>query len=184
MILPARLVLPARLACAVALALGAPAFAAGPVMLTVTGAVDKANRGPSDPDLDVLFTFNEVSFDKAHAFDLDALAALPQASVQADFPKGGAEVGFTGPLLADVLAAAGAEGDTVTVQAMDGYAVEAPRAELEAKGAILALARDGKPLGIGSFGPAQLVFPRSERADLASMPDDWWIWQIFHIKVN
>ena len=181
---PIRLVSLARLAFALALAFGSPAFAAGPVMLTVTGAVDKANRGPSDPDFDVLFTFNEVRFDKAHAFDLGALAALPQASVRADFPKGGPEARFTGPLLADVLAAAGAEGDTVTVQAMDGYAVEAPRAELEAKGAVIALTRDGQPLGIGSFGPAQLVFPRSERADLASMPDDWWIWQIFHIKVN
>jgi hypothetical protein len=28
------------------------------------------------------------------------------------------------------------------------------------------------------------VFPRSERDDLADMPDDWWIWQIYHIKVE
>ena len=69
-----------------------------------------------------------------------------------------------------MLAAAGAEGETVTVQAMDGYAVEAPMQEMVAKGAVVALERDGKPLGIGGFGPTQIVFPRAERADLADMP--------------
>ncbi len=164
---------------------GAPAaFAAGPVLLTVTGAVGNANRGPVDPEHDKLFVFNDVAFDKAMEFDVDALAALPQATVRTDFPMGGATVAFTGPLLADVLTAAGATGETVTIQAMDGYAVEAPRAELTDKGAVVALARDGKPLGIGNFGPTQIVFPRAERADLAEMNDDWWIWQIYHIKVE
>ncbi len=117
-------------------------------------------------------------------FDLDALQALPQVDVTADFPKDGPKVAFTGPLLADVLAAAGAEGETVTVQAMDGYAVEVPMSEMMDKGAVVALKRDGKELGIGGFGPTQIVFPRAERADLAEMPDDWWIWSIYHISVE
>lgn len=177
---------PTILAVVAALSLGAaaPAHAGGPVLVTVTGAVENTNRGPLDPERDKLFTFNEVAFDKAMAFDVDALARLPQTTVRADFPKGGDEVAFTGPLLADVLEAAGAVGDTVTVQAMDGYAVEAPRTELADMGAVLALSRDGSPLGIGDFGPAQIVFPRAERADLADMPDDRWIWQVFHINVE
>jgi len=117
-------------------------------------------------------------------FDIDALKALPQTTVATDFPKGGPTVTFTGPALADVLAAAGATGETVTIQAMDGYAVDVPMSEMVGKGAVVALERDGKPLGIGSFGPTQIVFPRAERADLADMPDDWWIWQIYHIKVE
>ena len=84
----------------------------------------------------------------------------------------------------DVLAAAGAEGEMVTVQAMDGYAVEVPLAGDGRKGAVVALERDGKALGIGGFGPTQIVFPRAERADLEDMPDDWWIWQIYHISVE
>ena len=91
---------------------------------------------------------------------------------------------FTGPALADVLSAAGASGDTVTIQAMDGYAVEVPAADMLGAGAVLALTRDGRPLGIGDFGPTQLVFPRGEREELADMPDDWWIWQIYHVSVN
>ena len=57
-------------------------------------------------------------------------------------------------------------------------------AEMMDKGAVVALKRDGKPLGIGGFGPTQIVFPRAERADLAEMPDDWWIWSIYHISVQ
>jgi hypothetical protein len=174
------------LAVAAVLALGAamPLKAEGPAMLTVTGSVENTNRGPVDPEMDKLFAFNEVSFDKAMEFDLGMLESLPQATVKTDFPKGGQTVEFTGPTLGDLLGAAGASGATVTVQAMDGYAVEVPAQELIAKGAVIALARDGKPMGIGGFGPAQIVFPRAEWADLAEMPDDWWIWQIFHIKVE
>jgi hypothetical protein len=179
---PRRLLL--ALASAGALLLGQAAAAGGPVLLTVTGDVANANRGPVDPAQDKLFVFNDVAFEKAMEFDLETLESLPQASVKADFPMGGEVVEFTGPLLADVLAAAGASGEKVTVQAMDGYAVEVSAAELVEKGAVVALARDGKPLGIGGFGPTQIVFPRAEREDLKGMNDDWWIWQIYHIKVD
>jgi hypothetical protein len=177
--------LPARLALALAAALAAaPGFAGGPVLLTVTGAISNPNRGPLDPAWDKLFVLNEASFDRAHEFDVDALAALPQVTVRADFPRGGPVSAFTGPKLADVLAAAGAEGEAVIIQAMDGYTVEQPIAELVGRAAILATARDGEALGIGGFGPMQLVFPRAERSDLGEMNDDWWIWQVYHIAVE
>ncbi len=172
------------LAAAAVLATAIPAVADGPVLLTVSGEVANTNRGPSDPDTDKLFAFNDVTFDRAMVFDADALAALPQIEIATDFPKGGPTVTFTGPTLADVLAAAGADGDMVTIRAMDGYAVEVPTEDMLGKGAVLALARDGKPFGIGDFGPTQVVFPRAERPDLADMPDDWWVWQIYHIVVE
>jgi hypothetical protein len=172
------------LAAAAALATAIPVLADGPILLTVSGEVPNTNRGPSDPDTDKLFAFNDVSFDRAMVFDADALAALPQIEIATDFPKGGPTVTFTGPTLADVLAAAGADGDMVTIRAMDGYAVEVPTEDMLGKGAVLALARDGKPFGIGDFGPTQVVFPRAERPDLADMPDDWWVWQIYHIVVE
>jgi hypothetical protein len=172
------------LAAALVVGVAVPAAAEGPVILTISGEVGEPNRGPVDPEVDKLFLFNDVSFEKAKEFDLATLEKLPQATVHADFPKGGERTEFTGPLLEDVLAAAGAAGETVTVQAMDGYAVAVPVEELVAKGAVVALARDGKPLGIGDFGPTQIVFPRADRPELADMPDDWWIWQIYHISVE
>ena len=81
--------------------------------------------------------------------------------------------------------------DSATRRTADSSAaVDSPRRALPrraawlAAGAVLALTRDGKPLGIGDFGPTQVVFPRSEREDLAAMPDDWWVWQIYHVAVN
>lgn len=156
----------------------------GTVLLTVTGEVMKPNRGGYDPATDKFFGYNEVDFSKAAQFDLDALEGLASVKVNADFPKGGQVYQFEGPLLVDVLKAAGAEGEMVTMQALDGYAVEVPIKELEAAGAVLALKRDGEAFGIGGFGPSQIVFPRVDRADLSDMPDDNWIWSIFHISVK
>lgn len=156
----------------------------GPVLLTVTGAVDNQNRGAFDPGLDKFFGFNEVEFSNAAEFDYDSLAALDMVKVRADFPKGADVHEFEGPLLADVLFAAGATGETVTIQALDGYAVELDAEEAIANGAVVALKRNGAPLTIGGFGPTHVVFPRADREDLANMPDDNWVWSIFHIKVE
>lgn len=161
-----------------------PAMAEGPVFLTVTGAVSTPNRGPLDPDYDKLLAFNDARFDKAYEFGLADLAKLPQQRVKTDFPLGGPETEFGGPLLEDVLGVAGATGETVTIQAMDGYAVEVPYGEMIGKGAVVALERDGEPFGIGNFGPTQIVFPRGDREDLKDMPDDWWVWQIYRIDVR
>ena len=62
--------------------------------------------------------------------------------------------------------------------------VEAPAAEMIAQGAVLALKRDGDYFAIGDYGPAQIVFPRTARADLAEMSDDHWIWSVYHIHVE
>ncbi len=105
-------------------------------------------------------------------------------TINADFPMGGDVHSFEGPLLADVLKAAGAEGDTVTIRALDGYAVDLDFAEAVANGAVVALKRDGAPFALGDYGPTHLVFPRADRADLAEMNDDTWIYSIYHIHVE
>ena len=156
----------------------------GPVLLTVTGVINNANRGAYDPDTDKFFGYNEVDFDQAAQFDYAALAALNMVKINADFPKGGDIQEYEGPLLADVLAAAGASGDKVTIQALDGYAVSMDAEEAIQQGAVVALKRNGAPLSIGGFGPTHVVFPRADRAELADMPDDNWVWSIFHIKVE
>jgi len=160
------------------------AFADGATVLTVTGAVSQPNRGAFDENTDKFLGFHEVTFDMAHAFSLTDLAGLAQTTIRADFPQGKDLHEFSGPTLAVVLAAAGATGQTVTIQALDGYAVEAPLAEMIAQGAIVATSRDGAPLGIGDFGPTWVVFPRADRADLKDMSDDRWIWSIFHIHIE
>lgn len=156
----------------------------GPVLLTVSGNVDNPNRGGVNPDVDKFFEYSEAEFEAAKQFDYSALQKLDFVKAQADFPKGGAIQEYEGPLLADVLAAAGAAGDKLTLTALDGYAVEVKVQEMIAQGAILAVKRNGQHFAVGGFGPTQIVFPRAQRAELKDMPDDHWIWSIYHIKVD
>lgn len=155
----------------------------GPIILTVSGSIANPSRGAVG-ESDKFFTYNDVSFDKAAQFDFASLQGIGMVSIKADFPMGGDVHTFQGPLLADVLAAAGASGETVTVKALDGYQVDLDMADVIAKGAVIALKRDGAPFALGDYGPTQLVFPRAERADLAGMNDDTWIYSIYYINVE
>lgn len=74
---------------------------------------------------------------------------------------------FTGVPLLAVLDAAGATGETITVTAMDEYAVTMLRADLEKHGALLATALNGKPLTEESFGPLWMIFPFDAMAEAA-----------------
>lgn len=156
----------------------------GPVILTVSGELSNPNRGAYDPAIDKFFGYSELEFANATEFDFAALQALSTVKIKADFPAGGKVQEFEGPLLADVLVAAGAQGQTLSLTALDGYTIEVSTVDLIDKGAVLALNRNGKPLGIGNFGPTQIVFPRAERADLKEMNDDNWIWSVYHIAVK
>lgn len=156
----------------------------GTVILTVTGNVGLPSRGPSSDDVDKFFSFNDITFEGATQFDGAGLLALPQQTIKADFPKDGPVYSFEGPLLEDVLRAAGATGEVITIRALDGYAVEIPLTEAFSAGAVVALKRDGIPFAIGDFGPTHVVFPRAERVDMADMSDDWWVWSIYHIHVE
>lgn len=156
----------------------------GPAVLTVTGEVSRTNRGPFDPDTDKFFDYFDNKFEDAVSFDYEMLSQLDAVKVSADFPKDGPVHVFEGPTLAAVLEAAGATGETLTLQALDGYQIEVAVGDLLRNGAVLALRRDGRPLGIGDFGPLHLVFPRAERDDLKDMSDDNWIWSVYHISIQ
>ncbi len=155
----------------------------GPVILTVSGDIANPSRRAVGAD-DKFFTYNEVEFTQAAQFDYAALQGIGMVRIRADFPMGGDVHEFQGPLLADIMATAGASGGTLTVKALDGYQVELDLAEAIANGAVIALKRDGIPFALGDYGPTQLVFPRAERADLAGMNDDSWIYSIYYMHVE
>jgi len=165
-------------------ACGLPGHArADAAVVTVTGAIAKTNRPAFDPFVDALFNALDVKFDRAFAFSRADLLKLPQRSLEAKYPNWPAAVRVSGPNLKDVLAAAGARGDTVIVRAVDGYAPELTMTEVQAGTFVLALAADGKPLSLGGRGPLWLVFPPQASGD---RPDDdsGLAWAVFHIEVR
>lgn len=154
-----------------------------PVMLTVYGDISRANRGAPEPGLEPLFERYGMSFGAARSFTHSGLSAMEQTEITVTYPQGGEPRVFTGPLVRDVLAAAGAEGELAIVSAFDGYQREIPVARLEDHDVILALTRDGEPLAMGGFGPAMLVWPRDTDAALAGQNDDDWVWGVFAIEI-
>src|SRR6478736_4697064 len=94
-----------------------------PALLTVTGAITKTNRGPLDPMRDQMMGKQKLAFDKAHAFDFAALAAMPAVTIKPTLEYDSKQHELRGPLLADVLKAAGAAAEgKLAMRAVDGYA--------------------------------------------------------------
>jgi len=55
---------------------------AGPALLTLSGAIGKANRGPLDRVRDQMMVKHGIKFDKAFAFDAAVLRQLPAVTIK------------------------------------------------------------------------------------------------------
>ncbi len=168
--------LPAR-----AEALPAPS---GPVVLTVAGAIGKTNRPAFDAFEDGFLGYHEKQFEKAAAFDLAMLEDLGLQSLTVQGPEWPRAFRFEGPWLADLLDAVQAAGETVTLVALDGYAVEIARDELGDADWLLAVKRAGAYLGLGQRGPAWLVYRRKDGAAPTHDDEARWPWSVFYIEVR
>ena len=155
----------------------------GATILTVSGAIETANRGAFDAFDDGFLNYHGKTFEKAFAFDREALLALPQRTVTANAANWPDALEMSGPLLADVLAVAGAQGRPVVVYAMDGYGAAMSVERIAAHDWVLALEAGGKPLGIGGRGPAWLVYDTATGAATAE-EEGAWVWSVFHIEVE
>src|SRR3954463_15926290 len=150
---------------------------AGPVALTVTGEV-----GQLDPFADKLMDAQGTRFERAMEFDQAALTALGMQTVSVRYPTWPAAHTFEGPLLKDVLNAAGVASGAVQPVALDGYATEIPYSDLETWPVILALKMDGRWLPIGGAGPAWVIYPRDSFPELAPEDDAKWVWGVSHLR--
>ena len=145
----------ARVTAALALCCAVPWAAAldaapGKVVLTITGQVAHANAGD-------------------HAdFDMAMLEKLPQRSFTTATPWYTQPRTFTGPLLRDVLAAAGARGAVLHAVALNDYKIEIPAADAETFDVIVARLLDGKPMAVREKGPLFIIYPFDSRTELRS----------------
>ncbi len=139
---------------------------AGPVVLSVSG-----NLRPGAPV----------------RFDMAALAALPQHSVVTSTPWYSRPRQFTGPLLRDVLQAAGAQTTATRLRltALNDYRVDIPVADVQAYDVILARLRDGQPMAVRDKGPLFVMYPFDSVADLrTAVHYSRAIWQVHSLEVQ
>lgn len=132
--------------------LAPPAFAldppAGPVVLTLVGKVGQPNAGPRA------------------VFDMAMLEHLPQRSFTTKTPWYSQPRKFTGPLLRDVLAAAGAKGETLRAIALNDYVVEIPAEDAARHDVIVARLLDDQPMPVRAKGPLFIIYPFDDEPEL------------------
>ncbi|SIS94596.1 hypothetical protein SAMN05421759_10769 [Roseivivax lentus] len=113
----------------------------GPVLLTVTGAIDTTNAE-----------------DAAH-FDLDMLQAVGTETFETSTIWTEGTQSFTGVPLQALMARLGVDQGTIRATAINDYAIEIPLDDPTSQAAILAFAIDGSPISRRQKGPLWLVYP-------------------------
>ncbi|CAM3804393.1 molybdopterin-dependent oxidoreductase [Castellaniella denitrificans] len=118
-------------------------------------------------------------------FDMRALEALPQRTYKVTTPWYLRPVSFQGPLLRDVLAAAGAHGTHIEAVAVNDYTADIPFEHAEAYDVIIALRMDGKPMSPRDKGPLFVVYPY-DRLPLGMREKsfDLSVWQLDGLRVR
>jgi hypothetical protein len=116
-------------------------------------------------------------------FDMKMLEALPQHSFTTKTPWYERPVKFTGPLLADVLAAVKANGSVVKAVAINDYAISIPMADT--KQHKVARLLDDKPMAVREKGPLFVVYPFDDSATLrSSVYYERSIWQLKALDIQ
>jgi hypothetical protein len=153
------------------LAASVPAWAlekpTGPVLLTLTGKLRSPNDGA------------------AAQFDMAMLERLPQTSFTTRTPWYSQPRKFTGPLLRDILSAAGAHGSVLRAVALNDYWVELPIDDAAQIDVIVARLLDDKPMAVRDKGPLFVIYPFDSRPDLRnSIHYGRSAWQLRTIEVR
>jgi len=120
----------------------------GPVVLTLSGRVRQTNRGGTA------------------AFDMAMLERLPQTSFSTRTPWYSQPRKFTGPLLRDVLAAAGSHGTQLRALALNDYRVDIPADDAQRFDLLLARLLDDRPMPVRDKGPLFMIYPFDQHVAL------------------
>jgi hypothetical protein len=131
---------------------GLPAWAlgrpTGTVVLTLKGKVGTPNDAG------------------AAQFDMAMLEALPQRSITTRTPWYDGPRKFTGPLLRDVLQAAGAKGSGLRAIALNDYKVDIPFEDAVKFDVVMARLLDDKPMPVREKGPLFIIYPFDDKPEL------------------
>lgn len=132
-----------------------------------------------------------LAFDKAFAFDFAALDALPAVAIKPTLEYDNKPHTLSGPLLVDVLKAAGAQASdnsTLILRAVDGYAVAVSVARARTQRFIVATHLDSAPMALGGLGPLWAIYDADRVPEMASRPVGERFttcpWALYHIEVQ
>jgi hypothetical protein len=156
--------------CAV-LGLGSAAYAldrpTGAPILTISGKIATTNVGAQA------------------VFDRRMLESLPQHSFTTTTPWHQGPVQFTGPLLADVLAAVRASGTNLRATALNAFKTLIPVSDATRHPVLMAHSINGKSLSVRDKGPLFVIYPFDTDAELRSpVYYNRSIWQLQALEIE
>ena len=115
----------------------------------------------------------------------DEIAKLPQHELTEQPTSVPEALKFKGPLLADVLALAGATGSDITLSAVDDYKVDITGDDMKKFNPILAIEKDGVRMAPDDFGPFFVMWPFKEKPEIdIEAYQAKAIWSVVKIEVK
>ena len=161
-------------------------FAASALLCALTTIPAAALEKPTgDVILVVTGNVSEKNSDEGASFDLAMLDALESRTGTMETPWTTGKTTFSGPFLRAVLEAAGADGKTLRVKALNDYYAEVPIEDAKALDTILATRKDGEIMSVRDKGPLFLIYPFDKDQSLYN--EKYFsrsVWQIGEIEVN
>lgn len=149
-----------------------PAMAAAPkpkVLLSVSGRIGRVNNETTET-----FDFTEAEFLKLGSTSITTGTPWTPTSV------------FVGPLLIDVMRAAGVTSGTLIFKTLNDYTAPIPWEDLVRFGVILAHSQDGQRLNMKRWGPLWTIYPRDQNLAALRGPiaESRFIWQVNRIEAS
>lgn len=136
---------------------------------------------------DVLFEVHKKNSDTVFQVTRSVADKLTAHEFKAYLPGGEGKVQTAkGPLLRDVLAAAGIEGgERIWVKALDGYELDIPYTDATEFDLITATSVDGKVLTVRDRGPAWIVYPNIDKPQLNdALYEARSVWQLKELTIE
>ena len=138
----------------------------GPVLLTISGAIDNPNVG-----------------DEAH-FDREMLLSLGTRTLRTSTSWTDGVREFEGVLGSDIMWAVGATGTVAEATALNEYTVDIPLSDFDEYDVVFALSMDGELLTPGDRGPIWPVYPKDDHRELQNRAaDKKWIYQLTSMHI-
>ncbi len=137
--------------------------------LTVSGRIGRINNKTTNT-----YDFTESDFLKLNQSSITTGTSWTPTSV------------FVGPLLLDVMQAAGVTSGTLTFKTLDDYSAPIPWEDLVRYGVILAHSQDSKRLSNKRWGPLWTIYPRDQNPVALKGPiaESRFIWQVNRIEAK
>ena len=139
----------------------------GPVILTVSGAIQNTNA------------------DDGANFDRAMLVRIGTTVVTTVTPWTEGAVTFGGVLARDLMNAVGASGSRVRAIALNDYTVDIPLSDLVDGEVVLALTLDGEPMRVRDKGPIWIIYPAESPTELQNQATRRkMVWQLRELHVE